>query len=123
MRISDWSSDVCSSDLNDAIRSRTDTGAGARGLYLAAVLEPRGLRESGRSAPSDPGHAARTGETHPHPTLPLKGRAQEQRQGMFNKILIANRGAIACRVIRTAPRPAITPVAGYTEAHGRPESS
>src|SRR3546814_4955223 len=73
---------------NDAIRSRTDTGAGARGLYLAAVLEPRGLRESGRSAPSDPGHAARTGETHPHPTLPLKGRAQEQRQGMFNKILI-----------------------------------
>src|SRR3546814_2421769 len=68
---------------NDAIRSRTDTGAGARGLYLAAVLEPRGLRESGRSAPSDPGHAARTGETHPHPTLPLKGRAQEQRQGMF----------------------------------------
>src|SRR3546814_19333966 len=104
MRISDWSSDVCSSDLNDAIRSRTDTGAGARGLYLAAVLEPRGLRASGRSAPSDPGPAARTGETHPHPTLPFTGRAQAQRPGRFTKILIANRAHTACRVIRTERR-------------------
>src|SRR3546814_20833233 len=90
--------------------TRTDT------LFPYTTLF-RSLRESGRSAPSDPGHAARTGETHPHPTLPLKGRAQEQSQGMFNKILIPNRGELACRVIRTSRRLGIAPLAVYSEAH------
>src|ERR1700691_2489811 len=35
---------------------------------------------------------------------------------MFKKILIANRGEIACRVIRTARRMGIATVAGYCEA-------
>src|SRR6202008_204642 len=35
---------------------------------------------------------------------------------MFQKILIANRGAIACRVIRTAHRMGIATVAVYSEA-------
>ncbi len=35
---------------------------------------------------------------------------------MFNKILIANRGEIACRIIRTAKRMGVATVAVYSDA-------
>ena len=38
---------------------------------------------------------------------------------MFKKILIANRGEIACRVIRTAKRMGINTVAVYSDADAR----
>ncbi len=42
--------------------------------------------------------------------------ANEQRQNMFEKILIANRGEIACRVMRTAKKMGIKTVAVYSDA-------
>src|ERR1700686_1981091 len=39
-----------------------------------------------------------------------------QRPGMFKRILIANRGEIACRIIRTARRMGIATVAVYSDA-------
>ena len=35
---------------------------------------------------------------------------------MFSRVLIANRGAIACRIIRTLRRMGVSPVAVYSDA-------
>jgi propionyl-CoA carboxylase alpha chain len=45
--------------------------------------------------------------------------ARKARNGMFSKILIANRGEIACRVIKTARRMGIATVAVYSDADAR----
>ena len=50
----------------------------------------------------------------------LRGKTKQSvragSHGMFKKILIANRGEIACRIIRTAQRMGIATVAVYSEA-------
>src|ERR671932_1748191 len=44
------------------------------------------------------------------------GRLAGSHRGMFKKILIANRGEIACRVIKTARKMGIKTVAVYSDA-------
>src|SRR3984893_15039525 len=48
------------------------------------------------------------------PDCPAQGR--QTNKNMFKRILIANRGEIACRVIKTARRMGIKTVAVYSEA-------
>ncbi len=52
-------------------------------------------------------------EARQHPACKTGGRGK---QSMFEKILIANRGEIACRVIKTAKAMGIKTVAVYSEA-------
>src|SRR6187200_1264669 len=49
-------------------------------------------------------------------TLLFKASASATKAGMFKRILIANRGEIACRIIKTARRLGIATVAVYSEA-------
>src|SRR5690606_13909697 len=48
--------------------------------------------------------------------VPLPYRSADLQEPMFKRILIANRGEIACRVIKTARRMGIATVAVYSEA-------
>src|SRR5690242_12203753 len=55
----------------------------------------------------------------PRPACPLRGRILPRsrlKKSMFKRILIANRGEIACRVIKTARKMGIQTVAVYSEA-------
>jgi propionyl-CoA carboxylase alpha chain len=46
----------------------------------------------------------------------LETRPEKAKAGMFKRILIANRGEIACRIIKTARRMGIETVAVYSDA-------
>src|SRR3546814_132808 len=62
-----------------------------------------------------PPRSTRTDTLFPYTTL-----FRSNKQGrMFKKILIANRGEIACRVIRTAQKMGIKTVAVYSDADAR----
>src|SRR5262249_60490824 len=57
--------------------------------------------------------------SRPLPFRPARRKAtinSRHSRGMFKRILIANRGEIACRIIRTARRMGIATVAVYSEA-------
>src|SRR6185436_5528761 len=97
----------------------------ARGRVQGTLRQPVRRRRARLHRRCDP--AARNAPTH----LPLAGDAegQEARQPvaqarqhtaverpMFTKILIANRGEIACRVIKTAKKMGIATVAVYSDA-------
>ena len=60
-----------------------------------------------------------TGLLRPFPHVTLRVRflpKSSSKKHMFKRILIANRGEIACRVIKTARRMGIETVAVYSEA-------
>src|SRR5690606_32219764 len=71
-----------------------------------------------------PGHAAgekagkSVAQTREHPALncALTLNSFSEDDDMFKKILIANRGEIACRIIKTARRMGIGTVAVYSDA-------
>src|SRR3546814_1976458 len=95
MRISDWSSDVCSSDLRHARGSR----------MVHAALPAQRAR-----------HRARDTCRGRSTTTFRSDRGAGRLWGMFKKILIAIRGEIACRIIKTARRMGIATVAVSSDA-------
>src|SRR3546814_20183998 len=93
MRISDCSSDVCSSDLRAIVGRRhhrpgADPRRAGTGLYHNAERPGQGPRV----------------------------RRVQDVMTMLQSLLIANRGEIACRIIRTSRAMAISPVAVYSDA-------
>src|SRR3546814_6549919 len=76
MRISDWSSDVCSSDLCPILHRQSLTDGPLRQRHAVAMTYPRN-----HLVPSGPPHLQKPGKSPGHPRFRTKSRTDNAKPG------------------------------------------